>query len=188
MGKTLQILIVILVAIAAGLAYLISTQPNENQVALIPSVSPKQPELSVPYHEMQNPSSPPFLSPLPEARPASPKDRAAIMAFPDSKTPADERAKYNALVAKLARAGNVLSVSGCSPNPLVLLVSLTKDITITNSDPTKRRIFSQEPTIEIPANSSLVVHPSKIFAHGPGNYGYFCDGSSTVSGVFLVIP
>ena len=187
MGKTLQIVIVVLVAIAAGLVYLISIQSNE-KIATIPSASPQQSETSAPSSETQSPLSPLSSSPTPQAGPISAKDHKAILAFPNSKASADERAAYNALVNRLARDANTLLVSGCSPDPLVMHVLLAKDFTITNTDSVKRRVFFQEPTIEIPPNGSVIIHPAKVFTHGAGNYGYFCDGSSDINGVFLVTP
>ena len=190
MGKTLQIVIVVLVAIAAGLVYFISTQSNENRIATIPSASPQESETSAPSSETQSPSPSSSLSllPTPQASPISAKDHKVILAFPDSKASGDERAAYNALVARLARDANTLLVSGCSPDPLVMHVSLAKDFTIRNTDSVKRRVFFQEPTMEIPPNGSVIIHPSKVFTHGPGNYGYFCDGSSDINGVFFVTP
>ena len=187
MNKTLQIVIVVLITIAVGLVYLISTQSDE-KIATIPSASPQQSETSAPSSETQSPLSPPSSSPTPQASPISAKDRKAILAFPDSKASGDKRAAYNALVNRLARDANTLLVSGCSPDPLVMHVLLAKDFTIRNTDSVKRRIFFQEPTIEIFPEGSVVVHPAKVFTHGSGNYGYFCDGSSNVNGVFVVTP
>lgn len=174
MGNITKTLIVLLV-IGVGIAvYIISMQSNGNLIA---------------------PGTPYKAGPTPVVTPKtvsqgggiSTQDRAALFPFPGASASDQERANHIALVRRLARQADELSVNGCSPDPLVIQISLKKDFMIKSTDPAAHQIIFGSTKLQIPANGSIVVHPSQVFDKGQGDYGYYCD-KDTSSGVFYVTP
>ncbi len=173
MGKTIKILILILVVTAGVLILFAYMGQNEN---VIMSGNPYGVPSSGPVSDQSAGS---------RGNDISAQDKAALFPFPGPNASAEERKKHADLVMKLAQQVDELFIGGCKPSPFVMGVSLKKDFTIRNSDSVPHRILFQSIQLDVPANGSLVVHPSKVFDKGQGDYGYYCD-SSSARGIFYV--
>ena len=107
-----------------------------------------------------------------------------VFNFPSPEASDEVKRAHAEAVNTLAVESDVLDITGCSPEPLVLLLTEDQSITIRNDDPTSHTITFGVSQV-VPANSSEEVVLD--FVQGPGYYGYGCDDSGGVVGMFLVV-
>ena len=84
---------------------------------------------------------------------------------------------------------NVLDITGCNPNPLVIEVGHGEAIEVINRGPTDHVLRYGEDTLTIPAGGSRGLVPSRFGVRGDsdggeGFAGYGCDDSN---GIFHII-
>jgi plastocyanin len=97
-----------------------------------------------------------------------------------------EKKAHFELVAPLSIEADVLDISACLGDPLVLRVEGGTTFTVRNKD-------SKEHTIQISEKLQFTVSPGKTkeikadFGFGRGVYGYGCDNSPSAAGIFFVI-
>ena len=114
---------------------------------------------------------------------AGPINREEILAFPGENATDEERQKHGDLVVAAAVNVNILDISGCTPNPLVIEVGLGESIEIKNDDPIAHTLYHGGISITIPARGTRGIVLSDFFGKkGDGIAGYGCDDRS--AGIF----
>ena len=83
---------------------------------------------------------------------------------------------------------NLLDITGCTPDPLVIEVEQGESITIKNSDATDHTLHWGGNIITIPAGDTIDIVLSDVFGRGSGAAGYRCDDGPTVGIVYTVEP
>ncbi|MBI2013342.1 MAG: hypothetical protein HYS87_00700 [Candidatus Colwellbacteria bacterium] len=97
----------------------------------------------------------------------------------------EERRQHFELAAMLAEEADLLDITGCKADPVVLKLTDQETFGVKNDDivPHVLRI-SDEIEFTVEANSTTGLKAD--FGHGVGLYGYGCDGSTGAIGLFLV--
>ena len=115
-----------------------------------------------------------------------PLNREAILAFPGEDATPEEFDRHAELVIAAAVNVNLLDISGCAPNPLVIEVGYGEAIEIKNSDEVDHTLYFGANLITIPAGGSrgIVVTHFLGSKEGDGFAGYACDDA--IGGIFYV--
>ena len=115
-----------------------------------------------------------------------PLNREAILAFPGEDATPEEFDRHAELVIAAAVNVNLLDISGCTPNPLVIEVGYGESIEIKNSDEVDHTLYFGANLITIPAGGSrgIVVTHFLGSKEGDGFAGYVCDDA--MGGIFYV--
>lgn len=133
------------------------------------------------------PSSPPAI-PQPIVKPLTSEERA-VLKFPGSNASQQEINNHIQLVNKLVKETEIIDINSCSPEPLVFRTSLNKSFMIRNKDSGSHTIQRGSSILaKIPAGKTITVKSRDLFIKGAGNYGYSCDSTSAIVGIFLVVP
>ncbi len=119
--------------------------------------------------------------------PAPPINLEELLVWDNDRTDEESHRHWEAVVAAAVNV-NLLDISGCTPNPLIVEVGYGESIEIKNSDTTDhtlRRVGS----ITIPAGGTRGIVVSDFTGIGEGVTGignYTCDG--VMAGIFYVNP
>lgn len=115
-----------------------------------------------------------------------PLNREAILAFPGEGATPEEFSRHAELVIAAAVNVNLLDISGCTPNPLVIEVGYGESIEIKNSDTTDHTLKHAGASITIPAGTSRGVVLTQFLESkgGDGFAGYGCDEAP--GGIFYI--
>ena len=115
-----------------------------------------------------------------------PLNREAILAFPGEDATPEEFNRHAELVIAASVNVNLLDISGCTPNPLVIEVGYGESIEIKNSDTTDHTLKHAGASITIPAGSSRGVVLTQFLESkgGDGFAGYACDDA--MGGIFYI--
>ena len=92
-----------------------------------------------------------------------------------------------ALVLANAVNVNLLNITGCAPDPVIIEVKLGESIQIYNDDTTDHTLSWGSNSITIPAHETIAIVVSDVFPTGGGVLGYQCDDGPT-AGIFVVEP
>lgn len=137
------------------------------------------------------PQTPPPIAASPSLSPAVKRPSAEdlrVLVFPGPNATPSEQKQHNDLVSRLAEMADVLNIRDCFPDPLVMKVLLKNTVKIYNPNATSHTIVRGSAKITVAGGETKTVKASGLFSQGAGNYGYTCDGSPNVVGVFLVMP
>ena len=112
-------------------------------------------------------------------------DWEKILTFPGEDATDEERQHHGELVEAAAVNVNLLDISGCTPDPLVIEVGYGESIEIKNSDETDHTLDFAGNSVTIPAGTSrgLVVTEFVGIKGGDGVAGYGCNGEG---GIFYI--
>ena len=108
-----------------------------------------------------------------------------LLVFPGEDATDEQIQRWHEAVDAAAVNVNLLDISGCTPNPLVIEVEHGESITIKNSDATDHTLNRGEFSITIPAGGTSDIVVSDVFP-GSGILSYGCDGRT--AGIFYVHP
>ncbi len=117
-------------------------------------------------------------------------NREEILAWPGEDATDEEKQCHWELVKAAAVNVNLLDISGCTPDPLVIEVAQGESITIKNSDTTDHTLqFGRDSSITIPAGGTRDVVVSDFAGLGEeglrrGFYTYGCDG--VLAGIWYI--
>ncbi len=109
--------------------------------------------------------------------------------WPGEDTTDEERNRWWEAVWAAAVNVNLLDITGCTPDPLVIQVEFGESITIKNSDATDHTIhWGGGASIIIPAGGTvdIVVSSGNVFHSGVGAYVYSCD-DGPAAGIFYAV-
>lgn len=113
-----------------------------------------------------------------------------ILNVPADDAPPEVSQAYLVLLAQNARKADVLDITDCEPNPLVLDMDESSNITVKNEGATNRliRLGNSGPRI-VRANSSIDVFVdfSEFEEQGPGILTYACDNINPAGIVLNII-
>lgn len=133
------------------------------------------------------PSSPPAIPQLIVKQLTS--EERAVLKFPEPNASREEVNSHNQLVNKLVQETEVFDINSCSPEPLVFRARLNKSFMIRNKDSRNHTIQRGSSVLAtIPAGKTITVKTRNLFTKGAGNYGYTCDNTSAIVGIFHVVP
>ncbi len=112
-----------------------------------------------------------------------------LLDWPGEDTTDEERNQWSEAVDAAAVNVNLLNISGCTPDPLVIEVEHGESIQIYNDDATDHTLtLDPENSITVPAFETInIVLSSDNGFHGTGAYGYVCDGVWPSVGIFYVV-
>ena len=112
-------------------------------------------------------------------------DREKILTFPGEDATDEERQQHGELVSAAAVNTNLLDITDCTPNPLVIEVGYGESIEVKNSGETGGTLFFAGNSVTIPAGTSrgLVVTEFVGIKGGDGVAGYGCNGEG---GIFYI--
>ena len=116
-------------------------------------------------------------------------DREKILAFPGEDATPEEFDRHAELAKAAAVNVNVLDISGCAPNPLVIEVGYGESIEIKNSDEVDHTLYFGANLITILAGGSRWIVVTNFLGSkegGDGFAGYGCDDA--MGGIFYVNP
>ncbi len=115
-----------------------------------------------------------------------PINREEILDFLGEDATDEEIQRHVELVVAAAVNVNLLDISGCAPNPLVIEVGYGESIEIKNSDTTDHTLHHGEASITIPAGGTRGIVGSDFVGirEGDGIAGYACDNTS--GGIFYI--
>ncbi len=184
-GKVLNIVILILLAIAVILSYIVfqKVTPKSDKKVENKNIT------SVKKVENKNITSVPKASLT--GKPWSPANFAseeeAILNPPQDGT-AEDYKQLVELANRIAKDAPYLDISNCNnakAQPLVLRVKLDTNFTVVNNDKEDHKISILE-GYNIPSGGKQTIKaafdPKKV----PGLYSYSCDGKSTIGMLFVV--
>ena len=97
----------------------------------------------------------------------------------------EERNQWWEAVRAAAVNVNLLNITGCTPDPVVIQVELGESIQIYNDDATDHTLHWGGHFITIPAGDTIDIVLSDVFGPATGALGYGCDDGPT-AGIFLV--
>ena len=118
-----------------------------------------------------------------------PLNREAILAWPAEDAPEEEKRRHWDLVVAAAVNVNILDITDCTPNPLVIEVGHGESIEVRNGDTTDHTLHRGEASITIPVGGSRGMVVSEFARVAEGVFGianYACDNASV--GVFYINP
>ena len=114
--------------------------------------------------------------------------------WPGEDTTDEERNRWWEAVDAAAVNVNLLNITGCTPDPLVIEVEGGESIQIYNDDATDHTLTRGGNTITVPAFETINIVISDFLETGeegivnPGAYNYVCDGVWPAVGIFYVNP
>ena len=110
--------------------------------------------------------------------------------WPGEDTTEEERNRWLEAVRAAAVNVDLLNITGCTPDPVVIQVEFGESIQIYNDDATDHTLtLDPENSFTVPAFETInIVLSSDNGFHGTGAYGYVCDGVWPSVGIFLVHP
>lgn len=116
-------------------------------------------------------------------------DEQKLLVPPASSAPQVEIDAHSKLAAKLAVIGSQVEIKDCKAGPIVLQTKLGSPVTFKNTADYNISIsFDMDNILKIDAGKSAST--TKVFVHGPGLYGYLCQGNGFTGliGFILVAP
>ena len=118
--------------------------------------------------------------------PEPPINPAEVLAFPGENATEEEKQRHGQVVIAAGVNVNLLDISGCAPNPLVIEVGYGESIEIKNSDTVSHTLYHGEGRITVPAHGTrgIVVSDFVGIREGDGIAGYACDNA--LAGIFYV--
>jgi hypothetical protein len=185
-GGFFEILLILLVIIAAVLGYFIYTKYNANQS---PNTS-----IDVSNDETNSTATTSNISVDGDAEgevPITPyidpqaDKKKQVLVFPPQDASSDAQQKHSDLVSELSVTSEVLDISSCDPVPVVLRVSPESKVKLTNYGATESTLYVGGKTFVVPADGSTEITISSDIGSTPGIYGYACNGRGLV-GIFAV--
>ena len=126
------------------------------------------------------------VMPDPTEEAIPPITREELLVFPSEDATDEEFDRWWEAVKAAAVNVNLLNITGCTPDPLVMEVDHGESIQIYNDDPTDHTLHWGGRIITIPAGDTIDIVPSDVFPT-TGAIGYGCDNGPT-AGIFLVHP
>jgi len=153
-------------------------------IAIVLGYAIYQQSLSSPATIDESPvSSKKNIKPLP---PDLSEDEKALLTPPSPDAPQSEKEEHDALAAKLSKESDVLDITNCRSNPLVLRAKINQNLKVENKDNIDRKlIFDDAHQYLILKNGAATVKVD--FGKGAGLYGYVCEGVG-LTGFILVTP
>jgi hypothetical protein len=114
-------------------------------------------------------------------------DLMLIQTTPTVSSTEEEKMAYFDLIRSKAVVATLVDVTSCVPKPLVISAKQGSEVTLRNDDAASHRLgFDQNTFFDVPGKSTRVIKVD--LGKGPGIYGYGCDNSAKLMGVFLVTP
>ena len=123
------------------------------------------------------------------APPTNPVNLEEILNFPGEDATEEEIKEWHEMVVAASVNVNVLDITGCTPNPLVIEVGYGEAIEVKNRGTTDHILHYGEATMNIPAGGSRGIVASEFGVKGGSKggdrlAGYGCDGPT--AGIFYV--
>ena len=110
-----------------------------------------------------------------------------LLVWPDEDAPYEEFERHAELVKAAAVNVNLLNITGCTPDPLIIVVGHGESIQIYNDDATDHTLSHGGNSITIPAGDTIDIVLSDVFSAEAGSIlGYSCD--DRIGGIYVVGP
>ena len=123
------------------------------------------------------------VMPDPTEEAIPPITREELLVFPSEDATDEEFDRWWEAVTAAAVNVNLLNITGCTPDPLVMEMDHGESIQIYNDDPTDHTLHWGGHIITIPAGDTINIVLSDVFGGGAGAAGYSCDDGPT-AGIF----
>ena len=109
-----------------------------------------------------------------------------LLDWPGEDTTEEESQRWWEALFAAAVNVNLLNITGCTPDPLVIEVEIGESIQIYNDDATDHTLHWGGHYITIPAHDTIDIVLSDVFSStGEGANGYGCDG--VLAGIFYIV-
>lgn len=106
----------------------------------------------------------------------------ALKQFPTSDSSEEERKKFTDYMLSIGEKTDILTITSCNPTPQISTIKKGDNLKIVNQDNVDHKLNIYQKDISIQANTTTTVNVD----WGPGGFGYVCDNSGRVRGIFYV--